>query len=130
MRRLAAAGHAAPRQVPSGVAPRDLDLLPRDAHHLGGDTLTIGERFGAEVADAGLHVHLAVGLDDEQAVKADAPRVVGADRHAAAAHLVPYALSVACLAFVPLEHLRALVERLIDEAAGRVGAVAARIGRS
>src|SRR5204863_1666363 len=109
MRRLAAARHAAPWQVSRRVAPREDDLLPRHAHHLGGDALTVGKRFGAEVADAGLDVHPAVRLDDEETVEADRARVVRTDRDAAAADLRALAHAAARFPFIPLEELRALV---------------------
>src|SRR6266850_1526681 len=118
------------RPCPARAAPGEDHLLPRHAHHLGGHALAVAERFGAEVADAGLDVHPAVRLDDEQAVEADRARVVRADRDAAAAHPRAVAHAAARLALVPLEHLRALVERFLDEAAGRVRPVAARVRRA
>src|SRR5438128_5275245 len=116
MHRLAAAGHARPREIPGRVAERDVDLFPGDAHHLGRHALAIGPGFSPEVADTGLDVHPAVRFDDEQAVEADRPGVVGADRHAAAAHLRALALTVSSLPLIPLEELRALVERLFHKA--------------
>ena len=71
VRRLAAARHAAPRQVLAGVSPGEVDLLPRHADHFGRDAVAIAHRLGAEVADARLDGHAAVRLDDEQAVVAD-----------------------------------------------------------
>ena len=71
VRRLAAARHAAPRQVLGRVAPGDLDLFPGHAHHFRGHSLAIRPRFGAKIADAGLDVHPAVRLDDKEPVEAD-----------------------------------------------------------
>ena len=47
----------------------------------------VDHRMRAEVADAGLHVQLAVGPDRHQAVEADRPGAVRADGDADAAHL-------------------------------------------
>src|SRR5471030_2409275 len=68
VRRLAAARYAAPRQILTRVAPREIDLLPRHADHFGGDAVHVAHRLGAEIPYAGLDVHATVGLDDEQAV--------------------------------------------------------------
>src|SRR4030095_5822531 len=125
MRRLTAAGDAAPGQIPRRVAPGEHNFLPRHAHHLGGNTLTIGERLRPEVADAGLDVHPAIRLDDEEAVEADRARVVRADRDAAAAHFVALAHAASRFAFIPLEHLGALIKRLLDETTSGIRSIAA-----
>src|SRR5258708_5191808 len=95
VRRLAAAGHTAPREVLSGVAPGDFDFFPGHADHFGGDAMTIAHRLGAEIADARLDIHPAVGFDDEQSVIAGRPRDEGARRDAIAPNL--RSLSLAAL---------------------------------
>ena len=60
--RLAAARVAAPRQVLRRITPDDLDFLPRHADHLRRHALAVGERFGAEIADASMDAHPAVWL--------------------------------------------------------------------
>ena len=67
----------------------------------------------------------AVGPDDEQAVEAGRAGDERAHRDAGAADLRADALAAARHPLVPVEHLDALVERLLDERAGRVGALAA-----
>ena len=119
--RLAAGRDAGPRQALLGVAPDDLELLPRRVEHLGVDALAVEHRLGAEVADAGLHLHLAVGPDDRQPVEADRPGGVGADGHADAAHLRAALLAADRLLGLPAEDLGALVERLADVGLGDVG---------
>src|SRR4029453_15099134 len=78
-----------------------------------------------EVADTGLDVHPAIRLDDEQAVEADGARVLRADRDAAAAHFVALAHAASRFAFIPLEHLGALIKRLLDETTSGIGSIAA-----
>ncbi len=126
MNRLAAAGHAAPRKMLRRVAPGHVRLFPRHPDHLGGNALAVDHRLGAEVADAGVHVHVAVGLDDEQAVESGRAADETADRDADAAHLGAVALAAVRLARIPAELERALVERLLEEAARRVRAIRPR----
>ena len=66
------------------------------------------------------NVHAAVRLDDEEAVEADRAARERADRDADAAHLAcPGACRCGAFLLVPLEQLAALVERFLDERAGR-----------
>src|SRR6266516_1365642 len=121
MRLLAAARHAAPWQVLAGVATRQLDFLPRHADHFGRNPVAIAHRLRAEIADARLDVHPAVRLDDEQAVVSRRSGNEGARGHAVAADLRSLALAALHLPLVPLELLRAPIERFLDESARRVG---------
>src|SRR5262249_45970168 len=130
VRRLAAARDAAPRQVLGGVAPRDVDHVPRHADHLRRHALAVRPGFSAKIADASLDGHAAVRLDDEQPIEADRTGAVRADRDATAAHLRSLALPAPTLALIPVEDLRSFVERLLDETAGRVGPLTARIRRA
>src|SRR6185295_11178727 len=120
---------AAPRQVLAGVAPGEIDLLPRDANHLGRHAVAVAHRLGAEIADARLDRHAAVRLDHEQTVVADRAGDERAGRDAVAAHLRALPLAALRLALVPAEQLLAAIERLLDEGAGRVRALAARVRR-
>ena len=68
---LTAGLNGAPRHVVARVAPRHDDVLPGEVEHLGAHTRGVDHREGAEVADALMDVHLAVGLDREQSVDSD-----------------------------------------------------------
>src|SRR3989442_8854782 len=84
----------------------------------------------AEVADARLHVELAIGLDRHQAVVADRAGSMLPYCDTDSAHLRPVACAGASLALLPLEQLGATIERLFDERARHVAARAARIRRA
>ena len=104
-----------------GVAPRDVALSPSGMPSISAATRwTVEHRFGAEIADARLDRHAAVGLDHEQAVESHRAGRVGADGDADAAHLRSVALAAPRLPLVPPEQLGALVERLLQERARRV----------
>src|SRR5262249_7852799 len=103
MRRLAAAGRAGPRQVLAGITPDDVALIPLDAEQIRSDAMHVHDGVRAEVADAALELHAAVGLDDQQAIEPDRARRVRADRNASAAHLVADALAAARLLLFPVE---------------------------
>ena len=49
-----------PRQILRRVAPGDVALLPRHAEHFGGHAVHVADRFGTEVADAGLDANPAI----------------------------------------------------------------------
>ena len=126
---LAAVGCARPGKVPAGVAPDDLDPVPRHVEHLGGDARRVDDRVRAEVAGARLHVELAVGPNRHQAVVAD--RVAAderADRDADSPHLGAGPLSAARLALVPFEELDAAIDGLADKRTGDVAAFAVLAG--
>ena len=74
VRGLAAARRAGPRQVLARVAEDDLALLPRHAEDVRRDAMHVEHRVRAEIADARLNLHLAVGTDDQQAVEARSTR--------------------------------------------------------
>src|SRR5688500_8493974 len=112
------------------IAPDDLHLFPGHADHLGRDALAVGHRLRAEIADAGVDVHLAVRLDDEQAVEANRSADESADRDPDATHLRAVALAAGRLALDPPELGRAFVEALLQETARRIGAVAGGIRRT
>jgi hypothetical protein len=80
----------------------------------------------AEVADAGLHIQLAVRPDRHQTVVADRAGAMRANRHADAADLRSIPLAGACLAFVPLEELGAAIEGVLHERARDVATLATR----
>ena len=99
-------------------------LVPRHVEHFGGDARGVHDRVRAEVADARLHVQLAVGPDRHQAVVAD--RVAAderADRDADPARLGAGPLAAARLALVPLEELDAAIDGFAHERAGDVAAL-------
>src|SRR5688572_11104390 len=127
--RLAAARVAAPRQMLRRIAPDDLHFLPRYADHLRRHALAVGERFGAEIADASMDAHPAVWRDDEEAVETYRAAAIGADADADAAHLRAAALRATRNAFVPVEPRRTLVQRFLEETARDVAALASSIGR-
>ncbi len=129
MRGLAAARVAAPRQVLRRIAPGEYHVLPRHPHHLGGHALAVGERFSSEIADSGLDVHLAVGLDDEETVETHRAAAIGADGDAHAADLRAVALYATRDPFGPVELRRALIQRFLDETACHVPALASSVGR-
>src|SRR5215467_1541401 len=94
-------------------------------------------RVGAEIAHASMDVKLAVRRDPQQAVKAVRAGRVIALADADAGHLAAVALARAGLLLVPVEHARALVERLLDEGGRDRAAVRAdlvlrlrRVGRA
>ena len=72
---------------------------------------------------------LPSGLIDEQPVEAGGAGDERAHGHADAAHLRSGALARSRLALLPAEQLGAAVERFLDERAGRVAALALRVGR-
>ena len=120
MGRLAAAGGACPRKILRRVAPGEIALFPRHAEEFRDHAMHVGPGFRPQIADAGLDVDAAIGLDDEQAVKARGAAGVTADRHANAAHLRAVALAGVHFPFIPLELLGAAVERFLDERARRI----------
>src|SRR6185295_18751932 len=89
----------------------------------------VADRTGAVIADAGLNVEHAIGLDHEQAVEPDRPGAIRADRDADAAHFRSLPLAALQLALVPTEHLRAFIQRLLDERARHVLPHRLRTGR-
>ena len=130
VRRLAADREAGPRQALARVAPVDDDLVPRHLEHVGGDAREIDHRMRAEIADAGLHVQLAVGPDRHQSVEADrAGARAGRPRRRRRVTFDPLPLAGARRARRPIELLRAAIERLLHERARDVAASAFRIGR-
>src|SRR5215813_5600674 len=90
-------------------------------------------REGAEIADTGVDVELAVRRDPQETVKAVRAGRMVALPNADAGHLAAVALARAGLLLVPVELLRALVERLLHEGRRERSAVrsdlAARIRR-
>src|ERR1700689_2398647 len=80
----------------------------------------VGPGFGAEVADPGLDINAAIGLDDEQAVEANRATRIAADGDADATNLGAVALAGAYFSLVPLELLGAAIERFLDKGAGCV----------
>ena len=94
-------------------------FLPRHAHHLGGHALAIGERFSAEIADAGLDVHPAVRLDDEEAVETDRAPLYELIATPLPRTFVPCRCPLRALRSSHLKSFRALVQRFFHEAAGR-----------
>ena len=62
-------------------------LFPGHAEKFGNHAMHVGPGFRSQIADAGLDIDPAIGLDDEQAVKARGAAGVATDRYADAAHL-------------------------------------------
>ena len=122
---LAAARDAGPRQILRRVAPGDIAFLPRNAEHFSSHAVDVADRLGSEIADAGLDVESAVRLDDEKPVEPDGARRRNVLIETPTPRtFVPFALAGARLSLVPLELLRAAVERFLDERAGGVGLLA------
>ena len=90
------------------------------AEHVGGHAGEVDHRMRPEIADARLHVQLAVGTDGHQPVVTHRARAMRADGHADAAHLAAAPLTGSGHAFGPAELLRAAIERLLHERAGHV----------
>src|SRR5918994_2341771 len=120
MNRLAASGHAAPREMFRRISPGHVRLFPRHADHFGRDALTVDHRLRAEVADPSLDIEMAVRLDDEQAVEASRPADESADGDTDATNLTAHTLAAVRLTNVPAEFEGAFVECLLQETARRV----------
>src|SRR5262245_43226402 len=90
-------------------------------------------REGAEIANPGMDVELAVRRDAQEAVEAVRAGRVIALADADAGDLVAGALSGADLLLLPVEHGGGLIERLLDEGRRERAAIgadlAARVGR-
>ena len=115
--RLAAGLRRAPREVLARVAPDRFDLFPRHVELFGDDSGTVHHRTGAEIADARMHVDLAVVTNEQQSVHRNRAGRVGAEPDADAGDFRSDALAVAALALFPLEELRAEIERFAQMAA-------------
>src|SRR5262249_62132586 len=74
-------------------------------------------REGPEIADPAVDVELAVRGDPQQTVEPVRSGIVVALADADADHLVAVALSGELLFLLPIEQLRALVERLLHKSA-------------
>ena len=120
VRGLAAARDARPREVLARITPGDLALLPRHPHHFGSHAVGVAVRLGAEVADTALDVHLPIRLDDEETIESGGAGDERAHGDADAANLRTDSLPALGLTGVPVEHLGALIKRLLDERARRV----------
>src|SRR5580692_10841470 len=114
MRCLAAAGGACPGQILRGVAPGEIALFPGHAEKFGNDAVHVSPGLRPQIADTGLDIDMAIGLDDEQAVKARGAAGITTDRYADTPHLRAVALAGAHFSFIPLELLGAAVERFLD----------------
>ncbi len=77
---LAAAGGARPRQILRRVAPGDVALFPRHAEEFRDHAMHVGPGFRSEIADAGLDVDAAIGLDDKKPIEPYRAAGVAADR--------------------------------------------------
>src|SRR5262245_31152481 len=84
----------------------------------------------AQVADARLHIQLAVGTNRHDRVEAHRAGSVRTNRDADAANLWPATLAAARLAFLPAKHLNAAIERFLHKRAGRMQASAVGIWRT
>ena len=120
VRRLAAAGHARERKMLRRVAPHDVALFPGDAENLRAGAMDIDHRFGSQISDSGLEAHPAIGRDDEQPVEADGAADVAAQRYADAAHFGADPFGAARHPLLPVELLRAALQRFLEKCAGRV----------
>src|SRR6266853_3413309 len=117
---LAAAGGACPWQVFRSVAPCNIAFFPRHTEKLSHHAMHVGPGFGAEIADPGLDINAAIGLDDEETVEAHRPAGVAADRCADTSHFRAIALAGFHFPLIPLELLGATVQRFLDECAGGI----------
>ena len=111
-------------EVLGGIAPDDVADFPGHSENLSAGAMNIDDRFCAQVADAGLECDAALRRDDDQTVEADGAADIAAERYADAAHLGADAFGLTRHSFLPLELLGAAVERFLEEAAGRVTALA------
>src|SRR5581483_6069236 len=119
VRGLASAGWAGPRKIAASVAPRDLTFVPRYAQDFRRDAMAIADRFGAQIADTGLNVDLAIRLDHEQSIESNRAADEAAGGHSDATRLGAAALGLR-FAFVPTEGILAFIERFFNECAGGV----------
>ena len=131
--RLGRGGEAAglvgvPGQAAAGVAALDDHIVPVVVEHVGRDPRGPRVGVGAEIADAGMDVQLAVRRDAHHAVEAVRAGGVIALADADAGHLGAVALAGLFLLLLPLEHLGALVQRLLLEGAGQGTAIGADLG--
>src|SRR5205807_2671996 len=104
-----------PRQPAPGIAPLDDGIVPAHIQDFGGNTRCCRVREGAKIADAGVDVELAVRREAQEAVKSVRAGRVVALTNPDAGHLAAVALARTSLLLIPLEHARALVERLLEE---------------
>src|ERR1700676_3877369 len=114
---LTAARRACPGQVLPRVSPGDFAFFPRHAEQFSDHAMHIAPGLGTEIADPGLNIDFAIGLDDEQPIKARRPAGVTADRHSNATHFRTVPLAGMYFSFIPFELLGPTIERFPDERA-------------
>src|SRR5579863_9269213 len=84
---LAASGRPCPRKVLGSIAPCNIALFPWHADEFSDNAMYIGPRFRSQIADPGLNVNPAVGLNHEKAVEARSAAGVTTDRDTHSSHL-------------------------------------------
>src|SRR5208337_1138893 len=87
---------------------------------LGAHAVDIAHRFRSQIADAGLEADAAIGFDEEESVISDGAADVTTHRYANAADLGADSFRVARDSLLPVELLRTLVKRFLDERAGGI----------
>ncbi len=120
---------AGPGQSLRGVAPDQLHFLPGEVEHFRRGARGVGEGVGAQVADAGVDLELAVGSHHHEAVEAERARRVARERDADAGDLGSLLLARQLLDVVPVDQRFRLVDRLADERAGEAALVAVELRR-
>src|SRR5205814_11926 len=80
----------------------------------------VNHRLRSQVADSGLELDPAIGRDDQKSVKSDGAAYVTTKGYADAAYFRAHAFRAARHPLLPLELLRASIECVLEESAGRV----------
>ena len=117
---LTAAGGTGIRKVLRGIAPYNVANFPGHTKNLSTSAMDIDHRFRSQIADARLELDPALRRNNQQSVESDCTANVGAQRDADAARLGSTAFGLARCFFLPLELLRAAVQRFFEETTGRV----------
>ena len=120
VRRLAAAGYARERKMFRRITPHDIALFPGDAEGLRARAVDVDHGLRSQISNSGLEADPAIGRDDEKSVEADGATDVAAKRYADPAYFGADPFGTACHPLLPLELLRAALQRFFQECAGRV----------